>query len=128
MYKLEHEDEIVSEGEVSVKALMAADNRRNISETELNVGNISTFGKYTLTLEGKDISEKTRVSLYGSRDSDHLLKYENANYDEYIEIIYSLKILTPQHPFIWMTSMLLAFSILFSSIIYIGSKEKKVRV
>lgn len=128
MYKLEHDGESVAEGDISVKALMAADNRRNISETELNVGNISTSGKYTLTLEGKGISDKTRVALYGSRDSDHFLKYENANCEEYIEIIYSLKVISLQHPYIWMTAMLLAFSFLFSSIIYIGSKEKKVRV
>lgn len=128
IYKLEHEDEIVSEGEVSVKALMAADNRRNVSETELNVDNIITAGKYTLTLKGNGISDKTRVALYGSRESDRFMKYENANCEEYIEIIYSLKILTPQHPYIWMTAMLLAFSLLFSCIVYIGGKEKNVRV
>lgn len=124
MYKLEHEDEIVSEGEVSVKALMVADSQDSISETEFSVDNIVTSGKYTLVLEGSGISDKTRVALYGSRDSDRFLKYKNANCEEYIEILYSLKILTPQHPFIWMTAMLMAFSLLFTSVIYIGSKEK----
>ena len=41
------------------------------------------------------------------------------------DIFYSLEVMEPQHPYIWMAAMILSMSLLFSYLIYSDLKEKK---
>ena len=116
---------MVAEDTVTVRELMATQSSSTINETELYLRtNAKESGEYTLILQGENISPETRVALYGSRNADHILSYVNANSDNVADIFYSLETMEPQHPYIWMTAMILAMSLLFSYLIYSDLKEK----
>lgn len=118
-------DQVVAEDTVTVRELMATQSSSTINETELYLRtNAKESGEYTLILQGENISPETRVALYGSRNADHILSYVNANSDNVADIFYSLETMEPQHPYIWMTAMILAMSLLFSYLIYSDLKEK----
>lgn len=118
-------DQVVAEDTVTVRELMATQSSSTINETELYLRtNAKESGEYTLILQGENISPETRVALYGSRNADHILSYVNANSDNVADIFYSLETMEPQHPYIWMTVMILAMSLLFSYLIYSDLKEK----
>ena len=105
---------------------VVAEDTVTINETELYLKTSEKqSGKYTLLLQGKNISPETRVALYGSRNADHMLSYVNANSDNVADIFYSLEVMEPQHPYIWMAAMILSMSLLFSYLIYSDLKEKK---
>lgn len=118
-------DQVVAEDTVTVRELMATQSSSTINETELYLRtNAKESGEYTLILQGENISPETRVALYGSRNADHILSYVNANSDNVADIFYSLETMEPQRPYIWMTAMILAMSLLFSYLIYSDLKEK----
>ena len=118
-------DQVVAEDTVTVRELMATQSSSTINETELYLRtNAKESGEYTLILQGENISPETRVALYGSRNADHILSYVNANSDNVADIFYSLETMEPQHPYIWMTAMILDMSLLFSYLIYSDLKEK----
>ena len=118
-------DQVVAEDTVTVRELMATQSSSTINETELYLRtNAKESGEYTLILQGENISPETRVALYGSRNADHILSYVNANSDNVADIFYSLETMEPQYPYIWMTAMILAMSLLFSYLIYSDLKEK----
>ena len=118
-------DQVVAEDTVTVRELMATQSSSTINETELYLRtNAKESGEYTLILQGENISPETRVALYGSRNADHILSYVNANSDNVADIFYSLETMEPQNPYIWMTAMILAMSLLFSYLIYSDLKEK----
>lgn len=118
-------DQVVAEDTVTVRELMATQSSSTINETELYLRtNAKESGEYTLILQGENISPETRVALYGSRNADHILSYVNANSDNVADIFYSLETMEQQHPYIWMTAMILAMSLLFSYLIYSDLKEK----
>ena len=119
-------DQVVAEDTVTIRELVATQSNTSINETELYLKTSEKqSGKYTLLLQGENISPETRVALYGSRNADHMLSYVNANSDNVADILYSLEVMEPQHPYIWMTAMILAMSLLFSYLIYSDMKEKK---
>ena len=119
-------DQVVAEDTVTVRELMATQSSSTINETELYLRtNAKESGEYTLILQGENISPETRVALYGSRNADHMLSYVNANSDNVADIFYSLEVMEPQHPYIWMAAMILSMSLLFSYLIYSDLKEKK---
>ena len=118
-------DQVVAEDTVTVRELMATQSSSTINETELYLRtNAKESGEYTLILQGENISPETRVALYGSRNADHILSYVNANSDNVADIFYSLETMEQQHPYIWMTAMILAMSLLLSYLIYSDLKEK----
>ena len=123
---LKLDDQVVAEDTVTIRELLATKSSSTINETELYLRtNSKQSGAYTLLLEGENISPDTRVALYGSRNADHILSYVNANADDYTDIFYSLEVMEPQHPYIWMTAMILSMSLLFSYLIYSDMKEKR---
>ena len=110
----------------AITDLISMQSNASINETELYLKTSEKqSGKYTLLLQGKNISPETRVALYGSRNADHMLSYVNANSDNVADIFYSLEVMEPQHPYIWMAAMILSMSLLFSYLIYSDLKEKK---
>ena len=110
----------------TIRELISMQSNASINETELYLKTSEKqSGKYTLLLQGKNISPETRVALYGSRNADHMLSYVNANSDNVADIFYSLEVMEPQHPYIWMAAMILSMSLLFSYLIYSDLKEKK---
>ena len=122
---LKLDDQVVAEDTVTIRELMATQSSSSINETELYLRtNAKQSGEYTLLLQGENISPDTRVALYGSRNADHMLSYVNANSDHVADIFYSLEVMKPQYPYIWMTAMILAMSLLFSYLIYSNLKEK----
>ena len=123
---LKLDDQVVAEDTVTIRELISMQSDASINETELYLKTSEKqSGKYTLLLQGKNISPETRVALYGSRNADHMLSYVNANSDNVADIFYSLEVMEPQHPYIWMAAMILSMSLLFSYLIYSDLKEKK---
>ena len=123
---LKLDDQVVAEDTVTIRELISMQSNASINETELYLKTSEKqSGKYTLLLRGKNISPETRVALYGSRKADHMLSYVNANSDNVADIFYSLEVMEPQHPYIWMAAMILSMSLLFSYLIYSDLKEKK---
>lgn len=122
---LKLDDQVVAEDTITIKELLATQSNTSINETELYLKTSEKqSGEYTLLLQGENISSDTRVALYGSRNADHMLSYVNANSDNVADIFYSLEVVEPQHPYIWMTAMILSMSMLFSYLIYSDLKEK----
>lgn len=85
-------------------------------------------GEYTLVLEGKNIDPQTRIAMYGSRSTGHHMSYVNKTAQNYYDVLYTLETVEWKHPYIWITSLLLAMSILFSCICFIGNKENECEV
>ena len=101
---LKLDDQVVAEDTVTIRELIATQSNTSINETEL----------YLKTSEKQS-----------GKNANHMLSYVNANSDNVADIFYSLEVMEPQHPYIWMTAMILSMSLLFSYLIYSDLKEKK---
>ena len=112
---------------ITVKELLALKKGNVINAKELILKNRSVCsGEYVLILEGENISPETRISLYGNRNAEKYLDYANADYQNYNGILYIIEVVEDQHPYIWATTFSLVMSLLFSYIIWIGYREKKI--
>ena len=68
------DDQVVAEDTVTIRELISMQSNASINETELYLKTSEKqSGKYTLLLQGKNISPETRVALYGSRNADHIM-------------------------------------------------------
>ena len=100
-------DQVVAEDTVTIRELVATQSNTSINETELYLKTSEKqSGKYTLLLQGENISPETRVALYGSRNADHMLSYVNANSDNVADIFYSLEVMEPLLQFVYVSLLL----------------------
>lgn len=124
---LEYNGEKVGQTSVSIKELLFRMKANELSAKELLFGDIEKRdGKYTLILEGKELSPDTRVSFYGNESTEKYLKYENNIYQDYYEALYIIEVVGESNPYIWNMMFIFVLSLLFSYLIYMKDKEKSV--
>lgn len=111
--------------EVPIKELasMMSEESLNAKELVFDCDEVLA-GEYTLLIEGEGIPADTRIALYGNRSTARHLEYVNVGYDKHDGILYSVEVVTSEHPFVWSAALLLALSFLFSCIIYMDDGEK----
>lgn len=86
----------------------------------------SASGRYRVVLKGENIDPQTRISLFGKHGTQHyasIVTKENGNFRD---IIYMIETIEPEHPYIWAAAMILALSLLISTIIYMDDWEKRI--
>ena len=126
---LQYDGEEVDEAVIPVKELLLLMKGSSLEAKEIIFKTTPSYsGEYTLCLKGNGIDPGTRISLYGSRNQERYMRYINSGCQKYNEILYSIEILESNHPYVWATTLVLVMSLLFSYIICINSRERKLEV
>ena len=124
---LQFDGQEIAKEVISVRELFAKMRASSLSAREIFSENgEKRSGKYTILLQGNEISSDTRISLYGNDSTWKYLKMENDAYQEFYGPLYLVEVIGEEHPHIWSVAFILTLSLLFSYLIYRNDKEKGI--